>query len=268
MAWFELPDGVPLWYEDTGSGPVVLLVPGWTFTTRFYDNQTRDLSRDHRVISLDLRGAGNSGKTPHGHSLSQYADDVLALTRALGLQDVTLVGWAMGVSVSVHALLRDASRFSRLVWVDHSPRFYKTSGWPFAMNGQLDPWTWDAQVRTLQENRPLATRALLETCFAQKPAENELNWMTAELFKTPTEIMATMLATVANVDLRPFLDQLRLPVLLINGRHSMVPTGVGEWIAAQLRDARAVTMEGSAHVPYLEEPTMFNELVREFVAGA
>lgn len=266
MAWFTLPDGVPLWYEEQGSGPVLLLIPGWTYTTRFYDAQVRELSRDHRVVTLDLRGAGNSGKTPHGHSLSQYASDVLALVEALDLQDITIVAWAMAVSVSVHAVVRDSARLARLVWVDHSPRFFSGPDWPYGLGGDLDPWEWDAQIRALEADRPAATRALLEACFHEEQDPGQLEWMTAELLKTPTEVMSTMLATVANVDLRPLLPSIQLPVLLVNGRHSMVPVEVGAWLASHLRDARAVVLEHSGHLPYLEEADAFNSLVREFAA--
>lgn len=266
MAWFPLPDGVPLWYEDQGAGPVILLVPGWTYTTRFYDEQLRDLSRDHRVVAVDLRGAGNSGKTPHGHSLSQYATDLLDLVEGLDLQDVTVVAWAMGVSVSLHAVVRDADRLSRLVWVDHSPRFFASHDWSFGLHGDLDPWQWDQQIQELQMNRPSATRALLSSCFHRPPPPTDLDWMTAELMKTPSEVMATMLATVANVDLRPLLPAVQIPVLMINGRHSIVPVQVGHWLASQLPKGRAAILEDAGHLPYIEQPGAFNQLVRDFVA--
>ena len=57
-----MSDGVTLYFEDHGDGQPVVLVPGWTITTRFWERQVADLARDHRVVTLDLRGAGNSGR--------------------------------------------------------------------------------------------------------------------------------------------------------------------------------------------------------------
>ncbi len=266
MAWLYLRDDVPIWYEDSGEGPVILFVPGWTFTTRFYDAQLRDLARDHRVVAVDLRGAGNSAKTREGHSLSNYAADLLDFLERLGLTDVVLVAWAMAVSVSVHLLARDHSRIRGLVWVDHSPRFFTSPDWPFALHGTLDPWAWDEQILALQLNRSRATRDLLSSSFFEAPRDADLDWMTAELMKTPTEVMSAMLATVANVDLRPFLPRIEVPVLLVNGRHSIVPVAVAEWIMQQVPTARSVVFENSGHVPYVEEPDRFNLEVRRFVA--
>src|SRR5713226_6197587 len=134
MPYLELRDGVPLYYEDHGAGQAIVLVPGWTLTTRFWERQIEDLAHDYRVVTLDLRGAGNSGKTPDGHSLSGYADDLDELFRRLDLRDAVLVGYAMGVSVAVHYLVAHGQeRVAGLVWVDHSPRFYATTDWPYAL---------------------------------------------------------------------------------------------------------------------------------------
>jgi non-heme chloroperoxidase len=263
MSHFELRDGVPLYYEDHGEGPAIVLVPGWTLTTRFWQRQIEDLARDHRVVTLDLRGAGSSGKTPDGHSLASYADDLDELFRELGLEDAVLVGYAMGVSVAVHYLVAHGrSRVAGLVWVDHSPRFYRTPDWPFALFGDLTPQQFDATIRELWHDRPAAARELLEVMF-QKPAD----WMYAEVMKTPTDVAAGMLAAVAATDLRPLLPELDLPTLLINGRLSVVPSDVGLWLSEHLPQARSVVLEEAGHGPFWDDADGFNQAVREFLAS-
>lgn len=262
MAYLELRDGLPLYYEDRGAGSPIVLVPGWTITTRFWERQVADLTRDHRVVTLDLRGAGNSGKTPDGHSLSSYAEDLNELLRRLELWDVTLVGFAMAVSVSVHYLVAHGrERVTRFVWVDHSPRFFVAPDWPYALFGDLTPLQLDETLCQLRSERPRATRELLGVMFSP-----EEEWMLPELMKTPTEVATAMLAAVANVDLRPLLPQLELPVLLVNGRHSVVPYKVGGWLEEHLPCARRVVLEGG-HAPFWDDPAGFNAAVREFAAG-
>src|SRR5258708_5676596 len=166
VPFLELRDGVPLFYEIAGDGPPIVLVPGWTLTTRFWERQVEDLARDHRVVTLHLRGAGPSGKTPQGHSLSGYADHLPQLFHHPHLTDPTLVAFPMGVSVSVHYLVAyGLSRFAGFVWVDHSPRFYATPDWPHALFGNLTPERFDATIRQLSSDRPAATRELLDVMF-------------------------------------------------------------------------------------------------------
>jgi len=257
---------VPLYHEEHGSGPCVLLVPGWTITTRFWQRQVDDLAVDHRVITLDLRGAGNSGKTPDRHSLAAYADDLRHVLAALDLRDVTLVGWAMAVSVAVHLLADGCDRVGRFVWVDHSPRFFATADWSLGLFGDLTAAAFDGVLADLRHDRINVTRSLLtETMFATPLSDDELAWMTAELLKTPTEVAVAMLSAVAYTDLRPLLPSLQLPVLVVNGGRSAVPSEVGRWIADALPSARSLVLPEAGHAPFWDDAAGFNAALRGFV---
>jgi pimeloyl-ACP methyl ester carboxylesterase len=266
MPYLDLSDGLPLYYEEHGSGPTVLLVPGWTITTRFWARQIEDLATDHHVIALDLRGAGNSGKTPDRHTLGAYADDLRFVLDQLELEDVTLVGWAMAVSVAVHLVAQGCERVARLVWVDHSPRFFATPDWNLGLFGDLTPDTWDEALAGLRHDRPASTRTMLvETMFATPLSEHELQWMTAELMKTPTDVAITMLSAVAYCDLRPLLPYVEVPVLVVNGGKSAVPHHVGDWLTDALPTARSVLLPEAGHAPFWDDAPGFNAAVRAFV---
>jgi pimeloyl-ACP methyl ester carboxylesterase len=242
-----------------------VLVPGWTITTRFWERQVADLAADHHVVTLDLRGAGNSGKTPDRHSLAAYAADLRHVLASLELQDVTLVGWAMAVSVAVHLLAEGCDRVARLVWVDHSPRFFATDDWRLGLFGDLTPGAFDEVLADLRHDRLAVTRSLLaDTMFATPLSEADLRWMTAELMKTPTEVAVAMLAAVAYTDLRPLLPSLRLPVLVVNGGKSAVPVEVGTWLAEALPNARSVVLPEAGHAPFWDDAAGFNAALRTF----
>src|SRR5260370_38368830 len=102
MPYLRMPDGVPLFYEEHGVGDPIVLLPGWTITTGFWKQQIADLSRDHRVLTFDLRGAGASGKTPDGHTLNAYAGDLARFLADKRLEKGTLLPRAMAVSHRVH----------------------------------------------------------------------------------------------------------------------------------------------------------------------
>jgi non-heme chloroperoxidase len=261
VPYVELRDGLPLYFEEHGTGPPIVLVPGWTITTRFWERQIGELAAGHRVVAVDLRGAGNSGKTSDGHSLSSYADDLAEVLIRLDLRGAVLVAWAMGVSVSVLYLTSgDADRVRGFVWVDHSPWFFSAPDWPYALFGDFDQRRLDELLDRLRHKRPEVTRELLSSMFAAPE-----DWMYAELMKTPTEVAAAMLAAVASVDLRPRLADLDLPVLLVNGGRSVVPPSVGQWLAGQLSQARCVLLEEAGHAPFWDDAGGFNSAVRSFV---
>jgi pimeloyl-ACP methyl ester carboxylesterase len=266
LPYLQLRDGVPLYYEEHGTGEPILLLPGWTITTGFWKRQISDLSRDHRVLTFDLRGAGESGKTPDGHTLNAYAADLAHFLDSKGLKNVTLVAWAMGVSVSVHYLVaHGAERVSRFVWVDHSPRFFANPDWPYGLSGDFSPEALDSMLHQLRHDRRAATLDLLEIMFPNGLSESEQDWMYGEMLKTPTEVAITMLAAVAGTDLRPLLPDLKLPVLLVNGTRSAVPYEVGRWLEEHLPDGRRLVLDGAGHAPYWDDPDGFNRGIRRFI---
>src|SRR3954454_21425110 len=95
--------GVPLSYEEAGSGPVVLLVHGmgtgrsaWTAT-----GAAGSLARDARVIAYDRRGYGESGAPePYTRTtVSEQAEDAAALLATLGVSSVVAWGADLGALI-------------------------------------------------------------------------------------------------------------------------------------------------------------------------
>jgi hypothetical protein len=88
-----------LYYEDTGSGEPLLLVPGLSGRGSFWANQVAELSRDFRVVIHDHRGTGAQRALAHPHSVEQMADDVLRLMDGLGIEAAHLVGHSTGGAI-------------------------------------------------------------------------------------------------------------------------------------------------------------------------
>ena len=92
-------------YGDPGSAPVVI-IPGITTPAGMLEFLSTDLARDYRVVTLDVRGRGFSDKPADGFTLDDYADDVAAVIRALGLERPALVGHSMGARIAAAAAVR------------------------------------------------------------------------------------------------------------------------------------------------------------------
>jgi len=64
MPRLERPNGIELHWEERGEGPLVVLAPYWSGNPGVYEALLSDLARDHRVVTWDARGTGQS--TPAG----------------------------------------------------------------------------------------------------------------------------------------------------------------------------------------------------------
>jgi pimeloyl-ACP methyl ester carboxylesterase len=110
--------GVRIRYLDTGAGAPVVLVHGFTanierawIETGMVDN----LARDYRVIALDLRGHGRSGKPHESAAYDELASDVLRLMDHLGVERVHAVGYSLGGIILARLLTTHPERFTSAV---------------------------------------------------------------------------------------------------------------------------------------------------------
>jgi pimeloyl-ACP methyl ester carboxylesterase len=88
---------VGIYYEEKGHGEAVLLVPpSWWPSDTWKVVVVPFLSQHYKTIIFDCRGAGRSSKPKHGYTVSQFAQDCLALLAHLGISRCHVVGYALG----------------------------------------------------------------------------------------------------------------------------------------------------------------------------
>ena len=267
MAYIEAPDGLPQYYEDHGYGKAILLIHAWTMNAEYWwQKNIPELSKSHRVIALDLRGHGLSGKTDEGHRLDQYARDVRHLLGALELAEVTMVGWSMGTSIVLSYLAQfGADGIRSLAFVEQSPRYLSAPGWEYPLGGRYYPEDLATFNQNLRFDRPRAAKRFIRSMFAEPPPAETIDEMYAETTKTPTAVAINSMTSMTYADLRPELEKVTMPALLLYGERSrLFPGGLGEWLQGQIPDSKLVTFEQSGHCPFWEEPEKFNREVANF----
>src|SRR5262245_21916165 len=94
-------NGVDTYYEDSGSGPTLVLVHGLGASTVVWRKVVGPLSEDFRVVRYDLRGLGQSATPEPPYTWAEVVADLDALLDALELEDVTLVGHSLGGALSL-----------------------------------------------------------------------------------------------------------------------------------------------------------------------
>src|SRR5215472_5288810 len=80
-----------------GEGPPLLLVHGWPQSWYAWRLVMPALARDFRVIAVDQRGTGLTGKPADGYDTATLADDLIAVMQALGHDRFAVVGHDTGM---------------------------------------------------------------------------------------------------------------------------------------------------------------------------
>ncbi len=128
---------IELYYEDHGSGPVVVLLHGWPVDSRSWEPQLHPLLQaGYRVVTYDRRGFGRSSRPTTGYDFDTLAADLAAVLDHLDLRDVALVGFSLGTGelaryVGVHGTDRVASC---VVIESLAPSFAKSDDNPWGVD--------------------------------------------------------------------------------------------------------------------------------------
>ena len=113
-------NGVRLHYVSAGSGPLIILLHGFPEFWYTWREQLRDLSRDHHVVAVDLRGFNLSDKPAdvEAYRPATVAEDIPALADDLGVQGFVLVGHDWGGAVAWAAARAHPERIEKLVIIN------------------------------------------------------------------------------------------------------------------------------------------------------
>jgi pimeloyl-ACP methyl ester carboxylesterase len=104
MPTIATPDGLKLYYEETGAGPPVVFVHEYAGDYRSWEHQMRHFARSHRCITYSQRGYLPSDVPADGSLYGQdhFRDDVIALMDALKIEKAHVVGHSMGAYTALH----------------------------------------------------------------------------------------------------------------------------------------------------------------------
>ena len=269
MAYLTLKDGVPIFYTDQGKGTPIVLIQGLMWTSSyFWQKNLPALAAKHRVIALDLRGQGLSGKPLGPFTLDQCAKDLKEVLDTLDIRDATLVGLAFGVLLALH-YYRDYGRhrIAKLVLMEGTPRLTLTTGWEHATFGNYTIEGGAGFVAAAKADRGVL-KAFLQSAFPKPLDDATLAAMNAETYLTPTETVCAYIEDMTAADYRDVVGKVDLPTLLIYGRcnNPVLPTELGRWMQSQIPGSCLELFSESAHAPFWDEPERFNRVILAFAA--
>lgn len=267
--YLETSDGARIYYEDHGGGQPILLVHGWMCSSRFWRKNVPALARQFRVVTVDLRGHGNSSKTLAGHTIKQYARDLRGLIEYLELQSVVLVGWSLGgaVVLSYHEQYVDDTRLKALGLLDSSPFPFSPGDWN---SHALRNYNYDGMNALFADHaanpRTFAT-AFTTRMFKHAPSDADMEWVVRELMKTPTWIAEAAYSDFLMGDYAKSVSTIEVPVIVFAANSGVFCRGIemGRAIAGQAPRATFIPFEGAGHILFYEQPEKFNAALTEFI---
>ncbi|MCP4233147.1 MAG: alpha/beta hydrolase [Aestuariibacter sp.] len=194
-AYLEVEPGVDIYYEEVGEGPALVLVPGWTFTTKVFENQFARFSKTHRVISFDPRSHGRSTTTLEGNNYSTQGADLAKLLTHLNVKKPILLGWSFGC-LTTWQFIRDNGTNSATahICVDLSPTPMTGIDGDWAEGGVADIAGFYQGVQTTQGQRDIIIWYADNVMIEQDLTPELTAWVVEQSLSSPPWVASAYLA--------------------------------------------------------------------------
>ena len=232
------------------AGPPVVLLHGLLTSGRSWHRLVPSLTRTRRVIVPDLRGHGQSVASPWDATLDELVDDMLAVLDALRVDRAALVGLSLGGLVCLQAALRVPERVDALGLVA-TPASAET------------PESAARRFGTLEAMGRIGARPVLRGMagwmFGRSTRRHHPEivdaWLDEWAAADPAAVCRTARAALRRSDVRPWLDCVRAPTLIVVGSEDAVlPREEGESLARGIPGAALNELEHAGHLMPLERP--------------
>jgi 3-oxoadipate enol-lactonase len=256
--------GSSLYYEAAGQGPPLILLHAGSLDRRMWDDQFHVLAQSHRVIRFDARGYGRSGPVS---SRFDRSEDLHSLMKALRLVRATLVGSSLGGATAIDFALAHPERVDRLVLVGSG-----VSGYLWPPESRDVPWRVAARAAAARGDTAGIARSWLHSEYfaatREVPAlaarletllvENVESWKTAlRIGNQDTVFSGPALGR---------LHRITAPTIIVVGSRDVADIHrIADTLQAYLPRAQTVVLNGAGHVPNMELPSLFLEVVRKFL---
>ncbi|WOO43344.1 alpha/beta hydrolase [Rubellicoccus peritrichatus] len=274
--YFETSDGARLHYLEAGSGPPLVMIPGWSQTAEQYKFQIEALSDRWRCIAIDMRGHGESDKVNYGYRIQRLSQDVREFLVGLDLENVALLGHSLGCGVLWgYWDLYQSDRLSKLILVDQAPCMTLNPEWDEktieAAGAQSDAAkVMDCANLFRHADAEAASADMLNNMFTTNMPEAQRAWIIERNLLFPREHAATLIYNNQVMDWRDVIPRINIPTLVFSGKASTVPWKSQVWVHEQIANSELVLFEeneGGSHFMFIEGKEKFNQALAKFLAS-
>lgn len=268
-AGFVTNDGVRIFYEERGVGHPLILIHGWSGTSKYFVRNFETLSKYFRVIQFDLRGHGESDKPSWGFHVHRLAADLQNLMDHLQLSSVALLGCSLGCAVIwAYVELFGVHRISAAMFVDQSPwqMVAPDGSWQYGSSGAFSEGAIAHLAAKLEENARGCHVKNVQRCLNHEPTAHETDFFVTESMKSQPWFLSKLMADHSSIDWRSVLALVTCPALVIVGKRSKVFPWQGVAFAAEkMPNARLIAFDEGSHWLFYEEADRFNSVVTAFL---
>ena len=262
-------------YTDEGKGDnTIILIHGLGSYLRAWEKNIGELSKNNRVIAIDLPGYGKSSKEPHTGMMTFYAGIVNELVKELKLNKVVIGGHSMGGQIGMTTYLQYPQIVKGLVLA-------APAGFERFTKGQKQ---WFRDVMTVDGVRlttPEAIQNNLASNFFRQPKDADFMVSERMEMRSADDFIPYCYAVVQSVHgmvdnpVIDYLQDIKVPTLIFFGENdNLIPNRylnpgrtveIAKYGASKIHNSKLVMIPKTGHFLMFEKPEVFNKETIDFI---
>jgi pimeloyl-ACP methyl ester carboxylesterase len=257
-------NGIDMNYEVQGEGEPMVLIPYLAADQACYAFQVAEYAKHYTCFSVDLRGAGLSGKPDGIYTTELFADDVAAFMQAAGIGQAHIFGLSLGAAAGIWLAAKHPERVKSL-----SLHSAWSASDPF-LRAVVEGWQIIAQA--LASVPEMIIQGIFPWCFTPEmyAARPEYVDALAEFVRSrpmpQVDAFIRQSGAALAHDATAALGSVRAPTLITFGRHDMVTsTRFAAPLSEGIGDSELLVFEDCAHAPIYEDVEGFNAQTLAFL---
>ena len=263
-------DGVKLYYEETGEGKLLVFVHEFAGDYRSWEPQVRFFSRRYRCVAYNARGFPPSDVPEDGSSYSQdrARDDILTIVDHFGVEKAHVVGLSMGGFGALHFGLAYPERALSLVVAGCG--YGAERGERVKFRAETEEMANSIAAATGEEFAALYSTQPTRVQFENKDPRGfeEFRTMLAEHSTTGSSLTmrGVQRERPSLFDLEDGMRALTVPTLIMTGDEDEPCLTPNVFMKRTIPTSALVVLPNSGHTINIEEPTLFNDALADFLA--
>lgn len=246
-------DGVDITYSVKGESDIALVfVHGWSCDKSYWKNQVNELTKDFKVVTVDLAGHGSSGIGRENYSINLFGEDVASVINFLELDKVILIGHSMGGAVIFETYEIAPLSIIALIGIDTyqniSEKFPEEQ-----INQFLQPF---------KDNFVEAAKGFVKSMFPAGTDSLLIKTIADDMSQAPQNVAVSAIENLFHYENPELLTKINVPVISING--DLFPTNF-EANKKLLPTYELKFINNCGHFPMFEKTEEFNKILKETI---
>ena len=257
--------GAEIFHSVSGEGDAIVLLHGYPLSGALFERVRDALDDDHRVVTIDHRGYGNSTTPGPVEGVATYASDAIAVLDGLGIETAAIGGMSMGGPILFEMYRERPGLFSAAMLIDTN----------HMAAGAIETGIWEGAEQALRDTGevssivPFLLPNMLtgETRIRTAPAQAD--YLTAVMEQTSLDgAIGGARALATRPDSTETLASMDLPVLVLVGLADPVyPVEIAQAMIDVAPNATLAIIDGASHAAVFERPEAAAQAMIDFLAA-